>query len=105
MAFKKFKKVITKSLDLNKLQDNLTEVWNSIVKNTLLDSAQLTNISLKSGQINKIAHGLGRPLVKWTLIDIQQAAQVYSAQASNKSPELYLYLQCTADCTVSLEVA
>ena len=66
----------------------------------------ITGVGLATG-LNTVAHGLNKTLTGWQLTDISAQATIWSSQ-SNPSiatlPNIYLYLNASAPCTVNLEV-
>lgn len=104
MTFSKFQKVTTNDSELNRLQDNLSQVFDPIVKNDGLDFHRIESVILVPGQVNKIPHGLGQKLTGWRPVRQNAKAILWDSQDSGKSPELFLYLNTDTLVTVSLEV-
>jgi hypothetical protein len=104
MAFKQFKILKTEDDFDTKLQNNIAESLQPIIKNTRLDSLILKNIVLISGPVTKVPHKLGRVLSGWNVVRQRAQATVWDTQDSNLSPELYLYLKTSADVVVDIEV-
>ena len=84
------------------MQDNIADSFTPIVKNPVLDGHVLTDQALIVGTTN-VAHGLGRPLIGWIIIDNSAAAKVYRT-GSSTAPERLLSLVSDTACTVSLYV-
>ena len=101
MSFPSFKKIRTGDVNLDRIQDNISETLGPITKNTSLDSTQLLNISLVDGYVNRIPHMLGRTLVSYS-VALQGNAVVWDTQKTNLSPKLYLDLWCSANVVVSI---
>lgn len=80
---------------LARLQDRVRKVLDVVTKKPALDHLIVENVALSSGA-NRVSHGLGRPLLGWTICRLRGAATVYDQQDTNKSPELFLDLQASA---------
>ena len=102
MPFKKFIKIITKSSEVGRLQDNIQDSLQPIVENTLLDSQKLSNISLTQGIVNNIPHKLNRVPNGWKTLNQYAQADLWNAKASDNN---YIYLVCSSDVVVDLEVS
>ena len=87
----------------NQLNGNLDSIFQSLLKRVQLDSVVLQDIPLTAG-VNQIPHGLGRTLTGWKVIRLSGAAVIYDQQATNPNPQLYLILNSSIGCNVSLEV-
>lgn len=114
MAFKKFKKLVLDEENLenpssvlrviNQLQTNIEEAFTPLVERTQNDSIVLMGIPLVTGRNNIVSHTLGRKLQGWKLARLRAPAQVWDTQDLNKSPTLSLWLSCSADVVVDIEV-
>jgi len=87
----------------NQLNDNLDSIFQALLKKVQLDSVLLQNIPLNPG-VNQISHTLGRVLTGWTVIRLSGPAVIYDMQATNPNPGLYLILNSSIGCNVSLLV-
>lgn len=88
---------------LNLIQTKWRSILNLFLSNPSLQSSILTGVKLSSGP-NTINHLLGRKLVGWRIIGINQSASIYDAQATNPTPNLTLVLNASAPVQVNLEV-
>ena len=114
MAFKNFKKLFLSLADfeeaqnilrvVNTLQSNIDSAITPILNKTQLDSTILTNVSLKTGQVNVISHLLNRNLTGWKLVRQRGQASIWDSQDSNTSPGLTLLLNTSANVVVDIEV-
>lgn len=113
MTFKPFKKQFINESNikdegglvraLNNLQVNIAETFQPLISKTQNDSVILLNISLLAGQINTVNHLLNRKLTGWSIIDLDANATIWRVQ-KDLNDNLILYLRCSANCTISLEV-
>lgn len=110
-TFKRFQKLFINDADIpesvirviNQLQGNIGDSITPLNAKTQNDSLILTNISLVAGQINTIGHGLAQPLSGWKIIDINADANVWRVNNTSNT-STFLYLQCSTNCIVSIEV-
>lgn len=113
MSFRQFKKQYLDSDNIkdndallraiNNIQDNVVDALSPLVSKTQNDSLILSNISLIAGQVNNVNTLLNRPLSGWTIIDIDANSNVWRVNKTLNA-NLILYLQCSVNCTISLEV-
>ena len=94
---------------MNVLQRNIASSLNPLAAKVQNDPTNLTNISLKAGQINKINHTLGRKLLGYNVMlqgDLTSSpmAIIANNQKDNPAPQLTLWLITSADCVIDLEV-
>lgn len=114
MSFKKFKKLFLDGSSLenpssvlrviNQLQQNIVDAFTPMVEKTQNDSLVLQNVQLRAAQNNAVNHTLGRNLQGWKLTRQRTQSQIWDTQDLNKSPNLSLWLSCSVDVTVDLEV-
>lgn len=111
MAFKPFKKIRVAPNEevtakhINAVQENIGEAIDQVTNKDQLDSKILKNQILTAGAVNKVSHGLGRPLQGWYVIRTHgNYNMVYDTQDTNPSPNLLLYLWTPATVTVDLLV-
>jgi hypothetical protein len=86
--------------DLELLQTKWKAVLDPVLKNPLTNITILQNVILYSGD-NQVSHRLGRMQQGWVLLDVQGPATLYRYQPFT---ETYLYLNSSANVTVSLGV-
>lgn len=103
MAFKQLTVIRTDIDQVDRLQRATKEFTDQLVSRPSLDR-QVISAQLKSGQLNRVDHGLGRKLVGWVVCSKNAAADLWDKQDANKSPNLKLDLMTTADVSVSIEV-
>jgi len=70
------KKMSFDSVDTAKLQDNLEQWTESIIRKPILNGLILEKISLSTGS-NDIPHRLGRKLIGWQIIRQRSAASIF----------------------------
>lgn len=91
------------SLELRRVQENVRDFAQPLVRLPLLDGLLLEGVSLAAGT-NTVSHGLGRP-VRGALPCLgSAAASVWLSSASNPSPSGVLLLEASAPVTLSLFV-
>lgn len=96
------KQINTSDKNLQLIQDATAAVVDPIEAKPIVQGLLLRGLVLKTGQDNNVPHTLGRQLVMWLLAGINAAATVYEFKAADSK---FLYLRCSADCTVNMWVA
>ena len=96
-----FNKVRTEDDNLRRVQDNIEAPLKDISSKTILDGQLLTGIKLTASLPNQVAHKLGRKPVGWIVSGLTENATIWEVK---KPSSLFLYLEPSADCTLSLWV-
>lgn len=105
MAFQPFRKVRSQDKDLRLVQDAIETPLRDIQSRKILDGQLLENIPISSTlSVNKIPHGLSKPLTGWIVVRQSASATIWDSQGDNENPNLFLNLNTTASCVVSLWV-
>lgn len=92
----------TEDKDLSLLQNKWASILNPMLRKTILDGVQLSNIALVSGN-NLISTGLGRKYQGYFLTGMRTAfAQLYEVPSTN--PALNLTLNSNGSTTVDIWV-
>ncbi len=86
------------------LQDNVQNFVQQLVDLEVLNYVLLKNISLIAGQDNKIDHLLKRELIGFLVIRKSAQSDIWDNQLANNRPDLFLFLNCSVNCNVSLIV-
>lgn len=82
---KGFKVLDTGDTTLNKVQRNISNVVDPIVKINILDGVLVQNISLDSSKDNVIDPKLGREVQGWIVTRKRSAADIYDKQDTSSS--------------------
>lgn len=90
-------------IEVQRLQDNLSNAIGPVLKNLLIDGNLIKNIILVSGVSNLVPHLLGRKPLICFVVRKNATADVWESTAS--ATEKFVSLSCSANCTVSLWVA
>lgn len=85
---------------LQLLQTKWKSVLDPIISNPTTNMSILKNVKLYTGD-NQVSHFLQRPQQGWIVVDINGVADVYRYRDFDS---IYLYLNSSADVTVSLGV-
>lgn len=99
---KPFVKIQTPQRELSQVQDQISEAFQSLVKNPLINGVLVT-AALTTGT-NQVAHTLNRKLQGWIIVRRDNASTVYDSQDSEPDPDLFLQLVASADVNVTLYV-
>lgn len=86
------------------LQDSNRRLAQFVDNCPLIDGALLTNVQLKTGQINQVAHPLNRPVKGFIVVDKTTLSFITRSSARNDDPRNTLLLVCTVNAVVSIWV-
>lgn len=100
MAGTALTQTITGSTDVNQLQTAVNQQFSSISNIPVVGGAQLSGVSLTTGQTNQIAHKLGRQARGYMVTNISTGALIWNDAFDSK----FLPLHCSANCTVDIWV-
>ena len=85
------------------LDQRLLAIFNSIIKNPLLNSPTIVkSILLTSGVDTLVNHGLNRVVTGWIVIDKNGVGDVYQSTTTNVIPAASIILKSSATVTVSV---
>ncbi len=96
----RFKEIIAKDDDLNRVQRNLTNALTPITGNVILDGVLLSGISLSSGVTAGVPHTLQRIPVGYIVTDKNAVADIMRVSWDSN----FINLQSSANVTVNLWV-
>lgn len=101
-SLKRFKKVPSKSSDLNQVQNNVEEAINPIINSNIVDGVLLRNLKLCALQANLITHKLGRPPLGWIVVRQRADSRIWDVQDSNVLKKTTLAITCSHEVEVDL---
>ncbi len=102
---KKFIRHETDNYDLQKTQDNLSEIFKSIpALHPLFEGHLISGISIETGTVKVVNHKLGRKLQGYVVVLRSTESDVWDNQATNETPSKTLELNTDANTTVTLWV-
>lgn len=101
MAARRFNRIQTTNVDVNRLQDSVKETLDPITSNLLLGGNLLKAVNLVAGP-NLLSHGLGRNYLAWMLLRPSSAATLF--ETPSPDPSKYIQLTASAPLTCSLLV-
>lgn len=96
-----FRTTKTSDRDLDKVQDSLSRIFNSIQTKEILDGRLIQDVSIVSGA-NEINHGLGKPIRGWIVVRKNANQTVYDSVSS--TPDSTFILNASGTVTISLWV-
>jgi hypothetical protein len=102
--FKAFKTLQSGSAELNRIQDNISNAIDPVVKLSILNGHLLRDVVLVSGASQITPHKLDRRLVGYFVTKRNANSVIWDEQATNLNPELTLNLRASANVTVDLWV-
>lgn len=97
----KFKTFNASNVELNRLQDNVADGFNSVLTSLILDYNIVSNQALKVGD-NIVDHKLGRAPVGWFIIRKRGPGNFYDKQDSNPTPTRNIVINSDAAVTVDI---
>lgn len=116
MAFRPFVRIrlgpneTPTSKHINLVQDNIASAVGQLVGKDELDRRTLSTVTLNPSGINYVSHGLGRPLIGWSVVRTHGTGttfvQVRDVQDANSAlnSKRQLFLLATATGTFDIEV-
>jgi hypothetical protein len=100
-----FRKINTTNPELMRVQDAVAESVNVLNDALLAEARLVVGIAVTSGSPTAVAHGLGRPVQGWFVVDADGATQVWRVQpAPVDAPNKLLFLQASASANISIVV-
>lgn len=91
--------------DVRKLQDGARKLFDVLFANPAAEARMLEGVELAAGA-NQVAHGLGRPIVRWIPVRVRAQATLWDAQDTQTAAlkAKFLKLHSSAAVTVDLLV-
>lgn len=99
MSIKRFRKIVTDSTDINRLQDSIREVIDSVFMDPALGGNLIQGVNLSVGA-NVLSHGLGRKYKTWFIGN----ASVPARFSTGSSPDASLYVTLVSDAACIADV-
>ena len=96
------KKVGFKDKETSKLQENIQNALEPIIRKEIVDGIRLTNVCLEPGIANDVKHRLGRPPLGWIVTRKREDARIWDVQDHNSNPSKTLTLTCSHAVEVDL---
>jgi hypothetical protein len=97
----KFRSFGSSDVELNRLQENISENLNRVNSAEILDYNIVTNVSLAIGD-NVVNHLLGRAPIGWFVVRKRGPGNFYDKQDSNPTPTRNYIINSDSAVTVDL---
>jgi hypothetical protein len=97
------KKTNFEDMETSKLQENISNWVDAIIRKETLNGLRLERVSLSAGS-NDVPHRLGRKLIGWQVVRQRSAATIYDEQDGSQFTETLLKLNSSAPVIVDLWV-
>ena len=97
-----FKKINSSSPELNKVQQNIQNSIQPIVRKEIVDGILLQNICIEPDIVNEIHHSLGRPARGWSIARKRADARIWDIQDSNPNPSRTLSIACSHTVVIDI---
>jgi hypothetical protein len=97
----KFKTFNASNVELNRLQDNVADGFNTVLNAQILDFNIVTKQALKVGD-NVVDHKLGRAPLGWFIVRKRGAGNFYDKQDSNSTPASNIVINSDSAVTVDI---
>lgn len=98
------KKVGVESAELQKVQQNVENALDPIIKKVIVDGVHLIKVCLEPGVSNEVKHGLGRAPLGWIVVRKRADARIWDVHDHNRNPSKTLSIACSHAVTVDLWV-
>ena len=106
MSVKQFTTVVTDDVNLNRVQTNIQNTTDALIKNPFANLRLIANQTLSNNGITIINHGLGRvPIFIFVSLPLEQPSIIWSAQDINNNADMTLFLYSSNTVTVNIGVA
>lgn len=92
----------TADRDLMSVQDTVKQLFQEIAPNPFLKGNLVKNISITSGTVSAVAHGLKDPVTGYIVTRNQANAVIWDTQSANSNAKLLFYLNASANTTVDV---
>jgi hypothetical protein len=96
------KKIGLKDKDSQKLQQNIENAIEPIIRKAIIDGVLLKNLCLTPGTSNEIRHGLGRAPQGWIVVRKRADARIWDVQDFNANPSRTLSLAVSHNVEIDL---
>lgn len=97
-----FKKINSGDKNLDKVQQNVQNSIQPIIRKEIVDGVLLKNICLEPGISNEIKHGLGRSPQGWSIARKRADSRIWDIQDFNPNPSRTLSITCSHLVTVDI---
>jgi len=97
----KFKTFNASNTELNRLQDNVADGFNSVLTSVILDYNIVSKVALNVGD-NIVDHKLGRAPIGWIVVRKRGAGNFYDKQDSNPTPTRNIVINSDSAVTVDI---
>lgn len=101
-SLKRYKKIPSKSSELNQVQKNVEEVINPVINSQIVDGVLLRNLKLCALEANLVTHKLGRPPLGWIVVRKRADSRIWDVQDANVLKKTTLALTCSHEVEVDL---
>lgn len=99
-----YKKTGSKDPDLRKVQQNVEQAINPIIRKPIVDGILLTNVCLTPEVANAVKHQLGRAPLGWVVVRKRADARIWDLQDNNPNKSKTLMLTCSHEVEIDLWV-
>lgn len=86
------------------LRDNVSKILDTFSSDPVNNGILLEDINLEINKNNLVAHKLNRKYVDFTVYSKDTGVNVWLSNAPNDRPDLFIILQASQSCTVSLRI-
>jgi hypothetical protein len=101
-AIAAFKRFATDNSEIEKLQSNVEAALAPILRSAIANGTLITGVSLSTGKVNQVEHGLTRAYNGYIIVDQNTNANVWTANSD--LPQRFINLNCSANVRVSIWV-
>ncbi len=99
---KAFKTISSDDKNITKLQSNISASLDSIVKSPIIDGVLIKNVLLDSTQVNEISHKLDRIPQGYVITRQRAQADIWDSQDTNTNASKTFLLECSANVYVDI---
>lgn len=100
----RFTKIKTGEKIIDQTIDSVDLVFGDIATREIINGQLIENISIPTGSVVRVSHGLQRPLKGWIVVKQNANSSIWDSENSNSQKTQFLLLNSSANVTVSLWV-
>lgn len=102
MAIIPFKKIFAKDDVVQRFQDNVGNVFDSLQKSLLINANLVQDIAFTSGTDTYVSHSLNRPVTGFFVVMKTTPVDIYKSSTASPADDLIIILRSDASTTVSI---
>ena len=103
----RFSPILTGDVDTDRIQQSVAEPLNTMGEHWIFRSRIVEGVTLTSGQVTQVKHGLGRKPQGWLVVDVDAwdgSSYLYRDDSAVTQPKVYLGLSFSGGVTPTVSL-